>query len=128
MCLARFAEVAQSMGDKNSIEQVRLLVTAVGHGVDSVKEQVKEESMKLVPKNIIDFPPFIPLVPRTPLERENKKGEKGAYYDKETEGLIKRKKGIEKEEGGEYGGVYDTDKENLLRRRTGKEPRIRSSA
>ena len=108
VCLAKFAEVAQTMGDKNGIEQVRLLATAVGHGVDSVKEDVAVNTVDVVNKHIIDLPPFIPAVPRTPLERENEKGG-GMYYDNESERLVKKK----------HGEYYDAEEEALLKREKG---------
>ena len=102
VCLAKFSEVAQTMGDKKGVEQVRLLATAVGKGFDSVKGQVGEDVTRLVPKTIVDMPgghpfdlpPIIPLVGRTPLERENsEKGGGGVeYYDNESERLTKEGK------------------------------------
>lgn len=60
--LGKYAEVAQTMGSKNNVEQVRILATHVGKGVSQI------ELPPTTTPYIIDQP-IIPIFGRTPLEK-----------------------------------------------------------
>jgi len=68
----KFAEVAQMMGEKNGVDQVRLLATHVGHGIENSSNPF---TVMDVPADYkIDAPWFIPLPGRNPLEPTKEKG------------------------------------------------------
>lgn len=75
--LGRFAEIGQDMGDN----KFRMLSTLEGAGVTDIVGNVPEatpETILRMPENFThtyDMPPFIPLIPREPLETLNKKEE-----------------------------------------------------
>ncbi len=72
--MAQFAEVAEMTSTKDGVEQVRILATDVGQGIESIVDKVPE--IKDIPTTIfeppadyrIDPPPFIPIFGRRPLE------------------------------------------------------------
>ncbi len=70
--LGRYAEVVQSMGTVNGVEQVHVLATHVGHGLDSVKDTIPGPAGVNTIGVPVDYdiypPPFIPVVGRRPLE------------------------------------------------------------
>jgi hypothetical protein len=102
--IGKFAEVAQVTGNKDGVEQVRLLATAVGKGITAVTDPIPTTDH--IPMNIFDMPadyrvdppPFIPIFGRRPLEPAELKGVTGItqeyYYSggKEDYGLLDRKK------------------------------------
>jgi ribosomal protein S18 len=68
----RFAEVAQSVGmAEDGAEQVRILGTHVGAGQSAIETPPVSHVRLDVPAAASDLipPPFLPFVPRTPLER-----------------------------------------------------------
>lgn len=84
--LGRFAEVVESLGSgEDGAEQVRVLATAVGRGVegnltitDRVVETITDriiDTTVMVPASeqvfdtLVDVPPIIPIIWRTPLEK-----------------------------------------------------------
>ena len=75
----QFAEVAEATGlAQDGGENVRILSTVVGHGRDMIEHggsSGPEVTVRFdVPKPWdYDVPPFVPLVPRIPLERAEKK-------------------------------------------------------
>ena len=77
-----FTEIAQSFGpDKDGIEQVKMLATHVGKGtvggvpiVDEIITHGRKIVMDVPPSDYdVTPPPFIPVIPRTPLERVKSK-------------------------------------------------------
>ncbi len=67
----KFAEVAQMMGEKNGVDQVRILATHVGKGVTGVK-WVPPVIFDMPAPVTVEPPPFIPAFGRWPLERPDK--------------------------------------------------------
>ncbi len=95
----QFAEIAQQTGTaKDGGEIFRVLATHIGHGRDMVPGGIPAPDVTVnfdVPKPWdYDVPPFIPLVPRTPLERAG-----GRKPTPEKPSLIK---GLEGSEGHEH--------------------------
>ena len=75
--LGKYAEVAEVVGNKDGIDQVRILATHVGHGIGAVKgDPVTIFSVPPgeAPDYIVDPPPFIPIFGRNPLEPTGKEG------------------------------------------------------
>lgn len=96
--LGKYAEVAQIMGNKNGVDEVRIYATGVGKGLDGVDVQVTEkvprevpdikpqpvpvpheepridplvapmETGEVKPIDETELPPVIPILSRTPLE------------------------------------------------------------
>lgn len=64
----KFAEVAQIMGEKNGVDQVRILATHVGEGMTKVKWTPPIVFDMPTPIEV-EPPPFIPIVDRWPLEK-----------------------------------------------------------
>ncbi|MDD5489619.1 MAG: hypothetical protein PHP25_02990 [Candidatus Moranbacteria bacterium] len=64
----KFAEVAQMMGEKNGVDQVRVLATHVGKGVDGVP-WTPPVAFDMPAPIEVEPPPFIPVVGRWPLEK-----------------------------------------------------------
>ena len=76
--LGKYAEVAEVVGNKNGIDQVRILATHVGHGIGAVEGTAPVTIFVVppgeVPDYIVDPPPFIPVFGRNPLESTGKEG------------------------------------------------------
>lgn len=72
--LGKFAEVAESLGEQKGVESVNLLATHVGDGIDaiagpeSVTKDVPVTIFDMPADDTVDWPPFIPVVGRRPLE------------------------------------------------------------
>ncbi len=75
--LGRFAEVAQTTGVRDGTDQVNILATYEGNGVNHLHEVI--HTVKNVPKTVfteptdyaVDPPPIIPIYGRRPLEPTN---------------------------------------------------------
>jgi hypothetical protein len=119
----KYAEVSQSMGYRpDGSENVRILSTVVSHGHENVTTPGIPVSRLDVPGvTNTEVPPFIPIVPRTPLEKAldpgkreatkvigpDKAGEKKAE-DKKTEGKPEAAN-IKKENAGKKEKKADAD-------------------
>lgn len=73
----RFAEIAQSMGDRNGFEHVRVLATYEGDGIDNIActapetkiiDDVRVGFFPPESDTVIDIPPIIPVIPNMPME------------------------------------------------------------
>lgn len=86
--LGRFGEVSQIVENKDGVDQIIPLATITGDGLDQILAPTPVDSFKTiidipVGDKIIDAPPpFIPIVPRKPLEkiRSGRRGEGGYGY------------------------------------------------
>jgi len=84
--MGQFAEVAEITGAKDGVEQVRILATDVGKGVEAITDKVSD--IKDIPTTIfetpadyrVDPPPFIPIFGRRPLEPTKEKVVPIPYY------------------------------------------------
>jgi hypothetical protein len=90
----KFAEVAQSLGTKNGVEQMGILATHTGDGLGPIRDvidipavdktstflQVAEHSTKfMIPSDYeVDWPFVIPMAERRPMEKDAKLG--AGYY------------------------------------------------
>jgi hypothetical protein len=79
----RFAEVVQSFGEKDGVEQIKSLATLVGPGNNEINDIVKTVTKESIhhfdiPKGI-QPPWFIPIMSRSPLEKLKEK--EGFIYD-----------------------------------------------
>jgi len=72
--LGKYAEVAEVVGDKNGVDQVRILATHIGHGVDQIKNAPVTifAAPSEVIENEVDAPFFVPINSRLPLEAMKK--------------------------------------------------------
>jgi len=79
----RFAEIAQTMGERNGVEHVRILATHEGDGIEEIScltpkttidDQVRVIFYPPQPETHIDWPIPVPIVPGRPME-STKKGE-----------------------------------------------------
>jgi hypothetical protein len=72
----RFAEVAQVVGTESGVEQMRILATHEGKGIESLTKMISREIHERTPRTILDIPvdytveppPVIPILGRYPLE------------------------------------------------------------
>jgi len=85
--LARFAEVAEIVDNKDGVDQIRILATSEGVGIDKIPGIIPKDEIVDIPFDQltppadyrIDPPPFIPIFGRGPLE-PTERFPKQVYY------------------------------------------------
>jgi hypothetical protein len=69
----KFAEVAETFGDKSGVEHVRVLATHVGEGINTIKDTIPSHEEVAINNLQIpletEAPYFIPFIARRPLEK-----------------------------------------------------------
>ncbi len=89
--LAKYAEVGEILGEKEGVARVRVLATAVGEGIGPITETITTTTTETAHLNVFDVPPakieglvepppVIPVLGRTPLERMKAAENEMAYY------------------------------------------------